>query len=193
MPAAPFKVILLIILAASPALCQSPEPAPGAEELQLSPGEFGDPLLRQDPFGVDSEQLANGPLTGSVRERSLSPPRPVDGDWIYKVRYRVSRLPWKLIALASVVLVPLSAIATMLALRRRKAQQRLRHRRSAGEAPARSLSDVVASVQYASRAEEGRPLAADLQRLNDGVQSEARAADPGVGTSPAGVQVPIDR
>ena len=183
---------LLVILAAAPALSQSLEPSPSVEEMQLPPDELGGLLLQGESLLLGPAPLTEGAPQGSILDRYAPPPRAAGGDWISKIRYRLARLPWRTIGLAAAGLVPLLAIAVTFALRRRRARQRLRTQRSAGGTQPRTLSEVVAAVQFVNRTEQDRPLSADLRRLNEGVALEAGSANPGVGTRPTSVEVPID-
>ena len=153
--------MLLVILAVAPALSQSPEPSPSVEEMQLSPDELGGLLLEGEFLLSGPAPLPVGAPQGSIGDRYPPPARATGGDWIFKIRYQLARLPWRTIALSAAGLVPLLATAVAFALRRRKARNRLRTQRSAGGIQPRTLSQVVASVQFVDRAERDRRLSAD--------------------------------
>lgn len=187
-----FRGTLLVILAAAPALSQSLEPSPSIEEMQLPPDELGGLLLEGESLLSGPAPLAEQAPPGSILDRYPPPPRAAGGDWIFNIRDRLARLPWRTIGLAAAGLVPLLAIAVAFAVRRRRSRRRLRTQRSAGGTQPRTLSEVVAAVQFVNRAEHDYPLSADLHRLNEGVALEAGSANPGIGTRPTSVEVPTD-
>jgi hypothetical protein len=160
--------------------------------------EFAAPGQELD-HTLESELPLQGLLTDSpLRESSIAAevasPTPAAvprNDWIYTLRQRVSRTPRRQIALASFALGALSVAFWVTVSRVYRRRMRPSYRtavRTSGGSRQRRLEEVVASVQYADRA-----MTDNLSRLNEGVASEAGSANPGVGTGPTRVEVPVDR